>query len=104
MKTLLETEDIQAIASTVVEMLKPLLASNGKHEAGEDIVFDKKGLAEYLKVSPSTVDKMVRNREIPFFKLQPGQSGSVRFHKSDIDKWRRRHTSPAIDPVQKIRR
>jgi excisionase family DNA binding protein len=99
MKTLLEQDDIQAIASAVVEMLKPMLSGNGKGEV-EDTVFDKKGLSEYLKVSVSTIDKLVSNKEIPYFKIQPGQSGAVRFRQRDIDKWIQRQTIPDYNPFR----
>jgi hypothetical protein len=56
MRTTLEAEDIQAIAEAVIEKLRPLLVSNNKHS--EDRVFDKKGLAEYLNVSMSTVNSL----------------------------------------------
>lgn len=92
----LPQELVQEIALKVAELLKPMLSGNGKHEA--DIVFDKKSLAEYLRVSESTINKLVSNKQIPFFKIQQGQSGGVRFHKRDIDKWRQRHTIPEINP------
>jgi excisionase family DNA binding protein len=93
MKTSWEQGEMTGIAAVVIKMLSPMLL-NRKHEA-EDIVFDKKGLSEYLKVSISTIDKMVSNKEIPYFKIQPGQSGGVRFFKKDIDKWISRQTVPA---------
>lgn len=97
MRTTLEQEDIQAIASAVMERLKPVITSNGngKHE---DIIFDKKALAAYLRVSESAVSKMVMNKQIPYFKIQAGQSGGVRFKKSLIDKWIQRQTIPEITP------
>ena len=95
MKTQLEAEDIQAIAAAVAEMLQPVIASNGKYDA-ESVIFDKKGLAEYLRVSQSTVNKLVSNKQIPHFKIQQGQSGGVRFFKRDIDKWISRQTIPDI--------
>jgi len=49
-ETSLEPEDIQSIAKAFMEMLKPVLSVNGKLEA-KDIIFDKKGLTEYLRVS-----------------------------------------------------
>ena len=95
MKATLEQEDIEAIALKVAELLKPMLAGNGRHE--EDIVFDKKALSSYLKLSESTINKLVSNKQISYFKIQQGQSGGVRFYKRDIDKWIARHTIPEIN-------
>lgn len=97
MKTQLEPEDIQVIAAAVIETLKPILTDSGK-TAGEDAVFDKKALASYLHISKSTIDKLVMNKQIPHFKIQPGQSGAVRFNKVHIDKWIQRQTIPDINP------
>lgn len=102
MRTTLEPEDIQAIASEVAEMLRPLLAGNGKHE-GPDKVFDKKALSEYLLISSSTISKMIVNKEIPYFKIQPGQSGGVRFYKRDIDRWISRQTMPVTGSAHNTR-
>lgn len=98
MKTTLEPEDIKGIAVAVTELLKSVIASNGngKHE---DVIFDKKALAAYLKVSESTINKMVSNKQIPHFKIQSGQSGGVRFYKRDIDKWIQRQTIPGYNPL-----
>ena len=103
MKSTLEPEDIQAIAGAVAEIIRPMLSGNGRHEA-EDKVFDKKGLSQYLQISSSTINKMIVNKHIPFFKIQAGQSGGVRFYKRDIDKWINRHTIPEINQFTGIRR
>jgi excisionase family DNA binding protein len=97
MKVTLEQEDIQAIAEAVIEKLRPLLVSNNGHS--EDRVFDKKGLAEYLNVSLSTINKLVSNKQIPHFKINHGSAGAVRFYKRDIDKWIQRQTIPDINPI-----
>lgn len=96
MKIGLETEDIQAITAAVIEQLKPLLSGNSKHD---DVIFDKKGAAAYLKVSESTINKMVSNKQIPHFKIQAGQSGAVRFRQQDINKWIQRQTIPDCHPL-----
>lgn len=54
------------------------------------------GLSAYLSVSPSTVYRLMRSREIPYLK-QPGLG--IRFRQSDIEAWIERtqkkpHTSP----------
>lgn len=105
MKSTLEDSDISAIASAVAELIRPLLAGNGKAET-PDKVFDKRTLSEYLLISSSTISKMVMNKQIPYFKIQQGQSGGVRFYKKDIDKWVSRQTIPELTPftgVGKIR-
>ena len=90
-------EAYQAIAEMLIERLRPLLSNNCKN-AGEDAVFDKKGLASYLHVSESTINKLVMNKQIPHFKIQAGQSGAVRFRQRDIDKWIQRQTIPETNP------
>ena len=96
MKTEFEPQDIEAIAQKVIEKLKPLITSNGKHE--DNIVFNKESLSKYLNVSESTINKLISNKQIPHFKIQQGQSGGVRFSKKDIDRWIQRHTIPEINP------
>lgn len=98
----LPPELVKAIASEVVELIRPMLSGNGKHE-GQDKVFDKKALAEYLHISSSTISKMIVNKQIPYFKIQPGQSGGVRFYKRDIDKWIARNTTPVTGSVHNTR-
>ena len=96
MRTQFEPQDVEAIAQKVIELIKPMLSGNGKHE--DNIVFNKKSLSEYLNVSESTINKLVSNKQIPYFKIQQGQSGGVRFSKKDIDRWIQRHTIPEINP------
>jgi len=98
-KSHLEQDDIQAIASAVIETLKPILFDNGI-QSDNDTVFDKKSLAAYLHVSKSTISKLVMNKQIPYFKIQTGQSGAVRFRQKDIDKWIQRQTIPDINPFR----
>lgn len=92
----LPPELVDQIADKVIGKLKPIISGNGKHDA-EDVIFDKKGLASYMKVSESTVNKLVSNKQIPHFKIQPGQSGGVRFFKRDIDKWIGKQSIPEIN-------
>ena len=80
MKAEFETGDIEAIAQRVVELLRPLLSSNGKHE--DDVIFDVRGLAEYLKVSTKWIYERTQFKEIPFKKIK----GLLRFRKKDIDR------------------
>lgn len=90
---ILPPELVEEIVNRLFEKIKPLIA--GKHE--DDVIFDKKTLSEYLKVSVSTINKLVSNKQIPHFKIQQGQSGGVRFYKRNIDKWLQRHTRPEIN-------
>ena len=93
MKSELEQQDIEAIAQRVKEILKPMLSGNGKNET-VDIIFNKKGLAKYLLTSRSTIDKLVSNNQIPFFKISKGQTSGVRFNKKAIDRWIKNKTVP----------
>ena len=54
MRTQLEPEDIQSIATAVVEILKPVIAGNGKHET-DDRWFNVKQLSEYISMSPQWI-------------------------------------------------
>jgi predicted DNA-binding transcriptional regulator AlpA len=88
--------DIDLIASAVAEKLKPILASVKPVDDSNEI-FDKKSLAEYLKVSVSLINQLVSSRAIPHFKLSKGKSGGVRFQKKSIDSWIAKQTAPAIN-------
>jgi|SRR3989337_484274 len=95
----LPPELVKEIASQVVELLKPMLSNNGRHEA-EDTIFDKKGLAEYLNVPVTWVDKKVSFNEIPYFKA----GKYPRFKKSIIDKWIEDNTVRAIPSLRLIKK
>lgn len=82
MKTLLETEDIQAIASAVIVAIRPLVSGGGK-QPGNDELFDVKGVCDYLKVSKQWIYERTHLYEIPFYKMD----GHLRFKKSELDKW-----------------
>ena len=97
MKTTLEPEDIQAIASAVMEVIRPMLSGNRRQEA-EDIVFDVQGLAEYLKVSHKWIYERTQFKEIPHLKVK----GLLRFRKGAIDKWLDSHNTPALATPGKI--
>ncbi len=89
-KTELEPQDIEAIASRVAEILRPALVRNGVNEAG-DTIFDVRGLAEYLKVSKKWIYEHVQFKEIPHYKIK----GQLRFSRKDIDKWMSGYKIPA---------
>jgi len=92
-----DNEDIQTIAATVVEMLKPLLKNNSKVRVGDNI-FDVKKLACYLKVDESWVYKQVSLKAIPFFKC----GKYTRFKKSEIDRWVESETVKPIPPLKMV--
>lgn len=48
-----------------------------------EVTFDVKELATYLRCSQSTVRKLLRNKEIPFFRV----AYRIYFKKSLIDLW-----------------
>ena len=93
----LPPELVELIADKVVEKLKPLLSSNGKHEA-EDIIYDVQELAHYLNVSRQWIYERSHLKEIPHIKKQ----GLLRFRKREIDKWLDSDKVPAIHTPEKI--
>ncbi len=97
MKTELEPQDIEAIAGKVIEKLRPLISSNGKHDR-EDVIFDVPGLAKYLHVSRKWIYERTQFKEIPHQKVK----GLLRFRKKDIDKWLNSHNVPAINTPERI--
>jgi excisionase family DNA binding protein len=50
-------------------------------------ILDCKELGFYLKVKSSTIRVWVSQGTIPFLKLQPGEKGTVRFDRKEIDRW-----------------
>ena len=82
MKFEIEPQDIEAIAQRVSEIIKPLVLHPQK-QGEKDVVFDVKGLAEYLHVDTSWVYKQVSLKTIPFLKA----GRYTRFRKRDIERW-----------------
>lgn len=80
MKTTLEKEDIEAIATELLNVVKPLLKNNGEVD---DVIFDVKGLAEYLRVEESWVYQKIHTGDLPHYKV----GKYPRFRKSKIDEW-----------------
>jgi len=91
MKTHLEPDDIQAIAGAVMEMIKPLIAGNGRHEE-KDFILDVPGLADYLEVSKQWIYERTHLKEIPHLKID----GQLRFRKKAVDKWLDSFNVPAV--------
>jgi excisionase family DNA binding protein len=94
----LPPELVDEIANKVIERLKPLIAGNGKQE--DDVIFDVRGLAEYLKVSTKWIYERTQFKEIPHQKVK----GLLRFRKKDIDRWLNSHSVPAINSPERILR
>jgi excisionase family DNA binding protein len=78
----LEEKDIEAIASKVADILKPLLHHAARKEE-KDALLDVHQLAEYLNVSKSWIYDQIRSNELPHSKL----GKYLRFRRRDIDKW-----------------
>lgn len=97
MKSELEPQDIQAIAEKVVELLKPHLQASGIQE---DTVFDKPGLAEYLRVDVSWVNKQITLRSIPYLKV----GKYTRFKKTHIDRWMETFKADPLPYVKLLKR
>lgn len=97
MRTVLEPEDIQAIADAVASRLSATIPTNTVAKDQEEI-FDVPGLATYLKVDNSWVYKQVQYKTIPHF-----HAGRYpRFYRSQIDKWTKEQATPAVGaPYQK---
>ena len=92
MRIEIDQEDIQSIALTVIEKLKPLLTKKNE----EDVIFDVKGLAEYLKVEESWVYKQVSLGTLPYFKA----GKYIRFSKSAIEKWIGKKAVGPVSPLK----
>jgi excisionase family DNA binding protein len=54
----------------------------------QDRYMDTETVAEYLMMSPNTIRKWCRKKQIPFIKVEG--SKLVRFLKSEIDEWMKR--------------
>src|SRR4030042_5666127 len=91
MKTEFESQDIEAVANRVLELLKPLITGNGRNE-DKDTIFTPETLSKYLQVDISWVYKQVSLKTIPYFK-----SGKyTRFKKNKIDRWIEKNT---VEPI-----
>ena len=91
------SNEIDKIVEKLLERLKPFLANNGTAR-NEDIIFDLKGLCEYLSVSEQWVYNRVHLKEIPHLKI----GGVLRFQKKQIDKWLNSFNVPAISDSKQI--
>ena len=100
MKTELEQADIEAIAEKVLDTLKPFLTGPSRGQE-RDSIFDVQSLCEYLKVTPKWVYEQTHLNAIPYYKLS---KKTLRFKRSDIDKWMERLRTPAVtNPTGKFK-
>lgn len=81
MRIELEPQDIELMAQKLVAFLMPVLAAN--KEKVDDVIFDVKGLSEYLKVLVHWIYERTHLKQIPHIKVR----GFLRFNKKDIDEW-----------------
>ena len=94
MKFEIESTDIEAIAQRVSEIIKPLVLHQRQDE--KDVIFDVKGLSDYLRVNPSWVYKAISLKAIPYFKA----GKFPRFRKREIDRWTE---SKVVRPVPALK-
>lgn len=98
MKIEFEPQEIEAIAQRVSETLRPMLSGIERRE-DKDVIFDVKGVAEYLHVDPEWIYKKVSLREIPYFKT----GKYLKFRKRDIDKWIETNTARPIPELKLVK-
>ncbi len=91
-------ELVEEIAQRVISKLMPLLSKQNNPD--NDILFDVKGLCEYLNVSDKWVYERTHQNEIPFIKV----GGLLRFRKKDIDRWLNSYHTPAVDTPKRTLR
>ena len=92
MKTSLEKDDIEAIASAVMEMIKPLLSVNGKHDI-EDTLMTIEEAAQFLKTSKGQIYQWVNNSQHGLGSFPYQKAGKLlRFSKTEILKWMKSNT------------
>lgn len=92
MKSSLEKDDIEAIASAVMEMIKPLLSVNGKHDI-EDTLMTIEEAAQFLKTSKGQIYQWVNNSQHGLGSFPYQKAGKLlRFSKTEILKWMKSNT------------
>jgi len=89
-KTVLEQDDLQAIAAMVASALRPLLSNVGNKTTDE--VFGVKELADYLKVKRTWIYNLTHLNEIPYIKA----GGKLLFRRRQIDRWLDDNSTPEI--------
>ena len=85
MKTELESQDIEAIAQRVAELLKPILADNAKNE---DEIMNIEQASEFLKTTNAQIYQWVSKTKYGFGNFPYKKSGKqLRFSKNELIKW-----------------
>lgn len=56
-------------------------------------VLNIKELSEYLKISSSTIRRLIQKREIPYYKI----SSQYFFNKDSINEWVKNKIEPSIE-------
>lgn len=96
MKIELDENDLKNISERVVEAIRPLILSREKAQDQGEVIFDVRGLSEYLKVTPSWIYKMISLKAIPYSKV----GKFPRFRRKEIEKW---IESKAVRPVPSLK-
>ena len=58
-----------------------------KTEMNTERMIDKRQAKDILGLSLPTINRLVSQRKIPFYKLGLGEKSAVRFKPSDLRKW-----------------
>lgn len=53
----------------------------------ENRLLNTQEAADYLKINPHKIRKLVHNKEIAFLNVSDGKNPSYRFDIKDLDKW-----------------
>ncbi len=98
MRVNFDEEDISFISQKIIEAIRPLLDKS--ELSGDDVIYDVKGISEYLKVDTSWIYKATSLKEIPHIKL----GKYTRFKKSVIDEWLKSQTIRPVAPIVGLKR
>lgn len=90
MRTVMEPEDIAAIATAVAAQLTPLVAVE-RGEPARDVM-DVSEAAEYLRVEESWIYKQAQYKAIPYTKV----GKYLRFRRKDLERWLTEQAVPAV--------
>ena len=97
MKTSIEQEDIQAIASAVTEMLKPMLANNSQVQ--DFMTIDE--VAKFLKTNKGQIYQWVNNSQHGLGSFPYHKAGKLlRFSKDEIVNWMKSNTKKVRRPLE----
>lgn len=101
------TEELSPQQLAVWQALLPLLAEhgllavrNGKPAPDEDKPFAKEAAAEYLGFSVRKLERAMKKRQIAYEKFGVGRSATVRFRRSELDKFRTKREVRTVQDIQ----